>query len=142
MLKNQVKTFALRGALGGAIGWLLLVSYIAYKRPFNALALPYAPLIGAIIGTLIGVIIWACFLLAKRNLGIIVRSLIGVGLASVAVLLLILSESRTKSLYQGNRPVENVEISSGYSRGEFMTEMVVIVLLSGALPAAMARPKS
>jgi hypothetical protein len=137
VLKNQLLTFILRGALGGAIGFLLFVSYLSYKRPFNGLAIPYAPLIGAVIGAIIGIIIWTCFLVAKRNIGIIMRSLIGVGLVSMLLIVISLKDRDIKIV----RLSDQDEIAARYSKDEFITEIIVMVLLNGALPAAIARPK-
>jgi hypothetical protein len=79
--RHGSRTFIWRGALGGAVGILLLVIYLMYQNPYDLLAVPYLPLIlgfGALLGTVVAVAVVACEKIMRVELGLIPRSFIGV----------------------------------------------------------------
>src|SRR5882762_4265981 len=81
------------GCLGGILGAYLLLFYpvLQHPNPYNFLFIPYLPvalLVGAIMGTLTGGVLWCSEQLFKRNLGVLLRVLIGAAAFSIAFVLL------------------------------------------------------
>ena len=136
--KDIIPAYIWRGALGGAIGWLLIVIYFALRNPMDYLAIPYAPVImfiGMIVGAVIGAIFWILSITSEINPGMITRALVGMGLVLILGYLLF-SNERRKCVYCNN---ETEMMSASSDRR--ITDPLVLVLLSGALPGIMARPK-
>jgi hypothetical protein len=138
MQKNIIPVCIWRGALGGAIGWLLIVIYFAFRNPMDYLAIPYAPVIifiGMIIGGAIGAVFWVLSIISEINPGMITRALVGMGLVLILGYILFRNESR-ECVYGVNET--GMRYTSSDRR---IIDPLVLVLLSGALPGIMARPK-
>ena len=102
------------------------------------LAVPYAPLImlfGGVVGGVIGAIFWLLSIAFEINLRVITRALVGMGLILIVGYLLFRND-RQKCVYC-NDEIALRQVSSDRR----ITDPLVVVLLSGALPGIMARPK-
>jgi hypothetical protein len=139
MVAKKIRGFILRAAFGGAIGGLLLLlisvmsykirlGYVPYPHLFIIQGIPMALFGGAIVGGVVGLIIWACSIKAARNLKAIVRAIIGVGVVLIASWII--------SLF--SHPDNGVEPPDW--KQQVISRLVLGVIL-GALPAIMARSK-
>ena len=140
MGKQNIGIFIWRGAIGGAVGNLLFLLYGALSYKFALGYIPYPQLFilgiptyvmtGAVIGAIIGILIWICCIKSGRNLGAIVRALIGIG--SVIIIGLLMSLI-SKEDGRGLVPTSLVyRIATG----------ILAVLVLGALPGLVARPNT
>jgi hypothetical protein len=82
------------GSFGGILcAWLLaVVAILQHPNPYNFLAITYLPvalLVGAIMGTLIGGVLWLSEYLIIRTLGFLLRMLIGTAFSSLVGAILI-----------------------------------------------------
>ena len=94
MTQKSSRALLWRGALGGLVGcflWIFVMplfhNWPALKSYYLALALFYGMLLTTITGTIIGAVIWFIHEKTKKNIGIILRALIGTMIAIVAGLI-------------------------------------------------------
>src|SRR5258708_2584686 len=76
----RLRSLLWRGAVGGAFGALLVLSYVIYKDPYSVFAGPsllILILIGGANGCLVGTIIWLVSRLVRRRLGVMIRIPLG-----------------------------------------------------------------
>lgn len=81
MNRGSAIRLILRAAIGGSLGIVLLFFYVVYRNPYQILATQYLPiiaLIGALLGLVTGSIVCACSLILRRNVGIALRSMLGI----------------------------------------------------------------
>ena len=86
-------TFLSQGAVGGAIGYFLMVPYVLTFNPNDwslvyLVILPIFLLMGAILGIVISVFIWLGSLLFKRKPGFVARAMIVAGVTTLLSVLL------------------------------------------------------
>lgn len=130
--------FLARGAVGGALGGLLLLmisalqykltlGYVPYAHLFIIQGLPVALVAGAFIGGLVGGVIWILSAIMRRNFGVVLRSLIGFLLFFGVFLLFVLLRA------EGG--------SSGALKQQALSGMMGSLFL-GALPGAAAQRRN
>lgn len=120
-------SFIWRGAIGGIIAPLAFILFSAYRRPNDALALIYLPLIlplTGLVGVMIGLIIGHLQKVAGMRIGTFKRLLIGSGFAMCLWI-----------LYRYARGDEGRQ----YTLLEYAFETVLFGSVLGVLPSLMAR---
>ena len=114
--------------MGGSIGIVLLFFYMAYRNPSQIAAGLYVPifaLVGALLGLVTGSVICACSFVVKKDVGILLRSVIGICL--MLILAWSLGSTAQTSFYEGSSLAWRV------------LDWLAIILLLGVLPAVFAR---
>jgi hypothetical protein len=119
----------LRGAIGGGLGILLLFFYMVYRNPYQVFGTPYLPiiaLIGGVLGLVTGSIVCACSFILRRDVGIALRSMLGICFILIIAWSLGMLASNT-SFQEG---------SSWPWRG---LDWIAILLSLGVMPALFAK---
>ena len=119
----------LRAAIGGALGIVLLFFYMVYRNPYQiagGLYLPIIAFIGALLGLVTGAIVCACAFMLRRDVGIALRSLLGLCFMLFVSWLLGLMTSNT-SFQEGSSLVWRA------------LDWIAILMFLGVLPGAFAK---
>lgn len=82
--KKTIWTFLSQGAVGGALGYFLLivVAVVSYPSDYGIIYVPALPLIlavGAVVGSVVGVFVWLPGAILKRRLNFVFRCAIMLG---------------------------------------------------------------
>lgn len=122
---------AWRGGLGGMIGPLGFILFMAARRPNDALAIAYLPIIlpiTAAVGAMIGVIIGLLHFVRGLRVGRIIGVVIGTALATCLLMLVVY-------LYFGGNE------SHEFSWLTFLERSLILGLIVGALPGLFSVPQ-
>lgn len=124
---TRALSFLWRGAIGGGVGALLILSYVIYKDPYTVVAGPallILILIGCADGCFVGAVIWTVGRLFRTNLAAPIRIILGTFVTTTLVAIY---------LYRHEGMGESVLRFTVYSS--------LVGLLVGGLAGLMARNK-
>jgi len=136
----NLSRFVFRGALGGLIGGPLFLigltlhdfyrlGYTPYSGALQIMALPYMLVVGLVLGSLTGCIVWISECKAKVHLPMIVRAMLGAGFVFTLVSLI----QMLMVDHKWHAPSDRLES---------LINGIVFVTTLGSLPAIIALPRT
>src|SRR5688572_30596103 len=134
----ETSRLIIRGALGGLVGGPLFLignalhdklrmGFIPYGGALQIIALPQFLILGIVLGSVVGCMVWALACKAKIHLSTIDRAILGAGFVFLLVFFIQLISEERKGVYP---PTRMEQLING----------AMFVMALGALPAILARP--